>query len=142
MFASRLQRSKLVHELSVAMSLVEVASEAASRLGPVRVEALHVRLGALSGVVKEALAFSFDIAAQGTAVEGARLEIEDVPVTAFCPRCNAERTLDASLYLRCPACEGALTEMRHGRELELTALEVVDDDAADRRSAAERPEEK
>ena len=123
------------------MSLVDVASEAASRLGSVRVEALHVKLGALSGVVKEALAFSFEIATQGTALEGARLDIEDVPVTAFCPRCDAERTLDALLLLRCPVCDGALTEVRHGRELELTALEVIDDDAADRRGAAERPEE-
>ncbi len=140
MFASR-PRDKLVHELSIAMSLVEVASEAASRLGPVRVDALHVRLGALSGVVKEALEFSFEIAAQGTPLQGARLKIEDVPVTALCPRCNEERTLDASLYLRCPVCESALTEMRHGREMELTALEVTDDDAPDRRGAAERPEE-
>jgi len=130
-----------VHELSVALSLVEVASEAASRLGAVRVEALHVRLGALSGVVKEALAFSFEVASQGTAIEGARLEIEDVPVTALCPRCNAERTLDAGLYLRCPVCDTALTEMLHGREMELTALEVTDDDAANRRGATERPQE-
>ncbi len=123
------------------MSLVEVASEAASRLGPVRVEALHVRLGALSGVVRDALAFSWEIAAQGTALEGARLEIEDVPVTALCPRCDAERTLDASLDLHCPVCQGALTEMRHGREMELTSLEVIDVEAADRRGAAERPQE-
>ncbi len=130
-----------MHELSIAISLVELACEEADRLGRVHVDALHLRLGPLSGVVKEALAFSFEIAAQGTAVEGARLDIEDVPVTAFCPRCKAERTLDASLCLRCPVCEGALTEVRHGREMELTALEVTDDAAADRGSAAERPEE-
>lgn len=132
-----------MHELSIALSLVDVASEAASRLGPVRVHALHLRLGALSGVVKEALEFSFEIAVKGTALEGARLEIEDVPVTALCPQCQAERTLDRTLdlHLRCPVCDGALTEMLHGREMELTALEVTDDEAADRRSAPERAEE-
>ncbi len=130
-----------MHELSIALSLVDVASEAASRLGSVRVEALHVRIGALSGVVKEALAFSFDIATKGTPLEGARLQIEDVPVTAFCARCQSERTLDATFTLRCPICDSPLSEMRHGRELELTALEVTDDDAANRRSAAERTEE-
>ena len=122
-----------MHELSIALSLVEAACEAAAPLGNVRVEALHVRLGALSGVVKEALAFSFDVAVKGTPIDGARLDIEDIPVTAFCPRCEAERTLDAaSLLLRCPVCETPLTQLVHGREMELTALEVLDEQAADR----------
>jgi hydrogenase nickel incorporation protein HypA/HybF len=66
-----------MHELSIATALVEVACEEAlhRRLG--RVQALHVRLGPLAGVVKDALMFSFDVAAAGTAIEGARLEIED-----------------------------------------------------------------
>lgn len=132
-----------VHELSIALSLVEAACEAAAPLGNVRVEALHVRLGALSGVVKEALAFSFDMAARGTAIDGARLDIEDVPVTAFCPACDAERMLDATTFaLRCPQCDGPLTKLIHGREMELTALEVSDEQAAaDRRGTPERPQE-
>jgi len=130
-----------VHELSIALSLVDVACDAVSRLGRVRVEALHVRLGALSGVVKEALAFSFEVAVKGTTLEGARLEIEDVPITARCPQCNAERTLDTVLYLRCPVCDTMLTELVHGREVELTALEVTDDEAADSGGPSERPQE-
>jgi hydrogenase nickel incorporation protein HypA/HybF len=131
-----------VHELSIALSLVEAACEAAAPLGDVRVEALHVRLGALSGVVKEALAFSFDMAAKGTAIDGARLDIEEVPVTAYCPACEAERTLDGvSFALRCPVCGGPLAKLIHGREMELTALEVSDEEAADRRGPSERPEE-
>jgi hydrogenase nickel incorporation protein HypA/HybF len=66
-----------MHELSVAMSLVELACEEAERLQARRVEALHVRVGPLSGVVKEALLFSFDIAAAGTSIDGARLKVED-----------------------------------------------------------------
>ncbi len=131
-----------MHELSIALSLVDAACEAAAPLGRVRVQTLRVRLGALSGVVREALAFSFDIAAKGTAVDGARLEIEDVPVSAYCPRCEAERALDAAaLALRCPVCGAALAELRHGRELELTALEVSDEDAADRGGPPEHSQE-
>ena len=87
----------------MAMSLVELACEKASGLGDVRVEALHLRLGALSGVVKEALLFSFDVAAEGTPVAGARLEIEDVPLTVRCPRCAVEREL-AGLPAACARC--------------------------------------
>ncbi len=131
-----------MHELSIALSLVDAACEAAAPLGDVRVEALHVRIGALSGVVKEALAFSFDMAARGTAIDGARLDIEDVPVTGFCPHCNAARTLEpVSFTLRCPVCGGPLTKLIQGREMELTALEVSDEQAADRRGPSERPQE-
>ena len=46
-----------MHELSIAVSMVEMASEEALRLGAVRVNALHLKLGPLSGVVKDALLF-------------------------------------------------------------------------------------
>ena len=67
-----------MHELSIAIGLVELASEEAARQGHVRVDTLYVRLGALSGVVSSALRFSFDVAASGTAIEGAVIEIEEV----------------------------------------------------------------
>jgi hydrogenase nickel incorporation protein HypA/HybF len=70
-----------MHELSVAVSLVELACEEASRRQFDRVQALHVRLGARSGIVKEALVFSFDVAASGTPIEGATLNVEDTPGT-------------------------------------------------------------
>jgi hydrogenase nickel incorporation protein HypA/HybF len=122
-----------VHELSIAISLVERACEKAEELGAVRVEALHLRLGPLSGVVKEALLFSFDLAAEGTAVAGARLEIEDVPLTVRCPHCAAERVLPSPQRLRCPDCDTPTPEVVRGRELELSALEVSEDAAAPNR---------
>ena len=66
-----------MHELSIALSLVELACEEASQRQLGSVQALHLRIGAQSGVVKEALRFSFDVAASGTPIEGATLSIED-----------------------------------------------------------------
>ena len=121
-----------MHELSIALSLVELASEEAGRLGDVRVEAVHVRIGPLAGVVVEALRFSFDLAAEGTAVDGARLEIERVPLVIRCAPCDAERDLPSAQHLRCPVCSEPAQEIVSGRELELRALEVTDRAAAHR----------
>ena len=66
-----------MHELSIALSMIDMASEEAVRHGGGRVLALHLKLGHLSGVVKEALTFSYEIACQGTALEGSRLIIEE-----------------------------------------------------------------
>jgi hydrogenase nickel incorporation protein HypA/HybF len=115
-----------MHELSLAMSLVDAACEEAARLGDVRVEALHLRLGALSGVVREALEFSFDLAAEGTAIAGARLEVEEVPVIVFCPACRVERELPGLQSFRCPVCGAETPEVVGGRELELVAMAVMD----------------
>jgi hydrogenase nickel incorporation protein HypA/HybF len=120
-----------VHELSIAVSLVEMACEKAKGLGDVRVEALHLRLGALSGVVRDALEFSFDVAAEGTEIAGARLLITEVPLTVLCPTCAAEREL-AGFPLVCPTCDTPTPQIVAGRDLELTALEVIDHAATDR----------
>jgi len=113
-----------MHELSIAVSLIDMAAEEAERLG-VRVEALHLRLGPLSGVVSDALLFSFDLAAAGTSIEGARLEIEDVPVVVFCPACGEERQLPGIQCFQCPVCGTPTPDVIRGRELELATLEVA-----------------
>ena len=115
-----------MHELSIALSLVDLACEEMTRLGASRVETLHLRLGALSGVVKDALLFSFEAASEGTALQGARLEIEDVPVAIWCQACAAERALTSVAYRRCPVCDRVAPDIVRGEELELFALEVVD----------------
>jgi len=65
-----------MHELSVAMSLVDTICEELPQLGAVTVRAVRIRVGALSGVGMEALMFAFDVAADGTPIAGARLIIE------------------------------------------------------------------
>jgi hydrogenase nickel incorporation protein HypA/HybF len=68
-----------MHELSIALSIVEIASDEANRLGDARVEVVHLRLGELSGVVKDSLLFCWELACEDTRVAGSRLEIEEVP---------------------------------------------------------------
>lgn len=112
-----------MHELSVALNLVDLAGEEAERLRR-RVRAVHVRLGALAGVESEALLASYELACADTPLEGSRLVIERIPAVVYCPRCDAERPLPGIQWFRCPEC-GALTpEVRRGTELELVALEV------------------
>jgi hydrogenase nickel incorporation protein HypA/HybF len=64
-----------MHELSIAAGIVEIVSEEAMRRG-CKVEAVHLKVGALSGVVREALEFSWDVARSDSPVAEARLEID------------------------------------------------------------------
>jgi hydrogenase nickel incorporation protein HypA/HybF len=113
-----------MHELSIAMSIVEMAEEESERHGGVKVTAIHLKLGPLSGVVKIALENAFSLAREGTILEEAHLVIEQIPIVARCPKCAADRTLPSMQSFICPVCETPLSEIIHGRELEVVALEI------------------
>lgn len=113
-----------MHELSIAQSLIEMACEAAARDHCERVTRLFIRLGAMSGVVKEALEFSFELAAEDTPCAGATLEIEEVKITVYCPACEARKTVTDGYLLCCPTCGQPTPQILTGRELELVSVEV------------------
>jgi hydrogenase nickel incorporation protein HypA/HybF len=113
-----------MHELSIAMSLIDVASEEATARG-VSVVALHLRLGPLSGVVKEALLGAYDLARENSALADAHLVIQEMPIIAWCPTCQSERQLESPQRLCCPVCNTPTPDVRGGRELELAGLEVI-----------------
>jgi len=112
-----------MHELSIAMGIVEVAADEAKQRN-VRVSAVHLRLGALSGVVKDALLFSYEVACQDTPLQGSRLLIEEIPVTVFCLQCKDKRVLESVQSFTCPRCGALAGEVLQGKELEVFALEV------------------
>jgi hydrogenase nickel incorporation protein HypA/HybF len=113
-----------MHELSIAISIVEVAEEEAERVGG-RVEAIHLKLGALSGVVKDALCASFEMACEGTSLAGTRLVVEEIPVQVFCSVCREPRTLSNMQHFCCPECATPTSEIVHGIEIEVVALEMA-----------------
>ena len=112
-----------MHELSIAMSIVDLAEEEA-RLRNARVAAVHLRLGQLSGVVKDALLSCYGMACAGTPLEGSELLIEEVPVEIFCIACQAARVLSSTQWFCCPECGTPSAAVVHGKELEVCALEI------------------
>ena len=116
-----------MHELSIAMGIVDAAMEEAQRRG-VQVSAVHLRLGALSGVVKEALMFSYEVACQDTPLMGSQLIVEDIPVIVFCASCREELPLRSVQLFVCPKCGAPTMDVRQGKELEVFAIEVQGDE--------------
>lgn len=101
-----------------------MAAEEAARRGGVQVNAVHLKLGPLSGVVKEALLFSYEVACAGTSLEGSQLVIEDVPVVVYCPQCQAETTPASLQRFCCSVCDTPTPQVIRGKDLEVVALEI------------------
>ena len=115
-----------MHELSIAMSIVEMAQEEAEHRD-VRIDAIHLDLGPLSGVVADALLFSYEIACSGTVLEGSRLVIRQIPIEVYCSACEAPKLLTSMQWFCCPECGAPTSEVIHGKELQITALEIRDE---------------
>jgi len=113
-----------MHELSIATSLIEAAQEEAVKHRAAGVTAVHLRLGALSGVAKDALLFSYGLAAEGTLLQGSQLIIEEVPVMVFCAACRERRPIRSLQSFCCATCDAPATAVVQGRELEVVALEI------------------
>jgi hydrogenase nickel incorporation protein HypA/HybF len=113
-----------MHELSIALSIVDLAEEESESRGNPRVVAVHLRLGLLTGVVKDALLSSYEMACADTRLAGSRLVVEEVPGAVFCPTCKMQRPVRSPEWFQCSECGGVASEIVQGRELEVIALEV------------------
>jgi hydrogenase nickel incorporation protein HypA/HybF len=113
-----------MHELSIALSILNVAAEEMARHGGGKLTAIHLKVGLLSGVMPEALRSAFALARETSAFSGVELLIEEVPVAAYCPRCTAEQLVVSIQAFYCSACGTPTPEVVRGRELEVCALEI------------------
>jgi hydrogenase nickel incorporation protein HypA/HybF len=115
-----------MHEFSLVVRLLEIAEEAARKEGADRIDAIHVAIGVLAGVVPEALEFAFGGARLGTRAADARLEVTYLPAIAYCAACQSEFELDNRFGIAvCPVCDTPSADLRQGRELHVTHLEVA-----------------
>jgi hydrogenase nickel incorporation protein HypA/HybF len=112
-----------MHELSIALSILDVAEEEAERRGEKRIVAVHLKLGPLSGVVKEALLAAFDLAREGTLMKDCQLVIEEMPIVVNCATCGVQRSLPSMQQMCCPVCATPTADVVTGRELEVSAME-------------------
>lgn len=114
-----------MHEVGIMESALTVVQRHAVERKAHRVDRIVLRIGALSGVEPEALRFAFDVVTRGTVAEGAVLAIEAVPARVYCTGCKTEFTSEAASFIfTCPDCNALCGEVRSGRELELSRIEM------------------
>ncbi len=113
-----------MHEVSIALSLLDIAKRYCEEEGYKGIESIGVKIGKASGVMSEALLFAFDAVKIGTIAEKAYLIIDEIPVSGFCNTCNNNFTVEETYVLCCPRCGGTSFRLETGRELDLSEMEV------------------
>jgi len=117
----------IMHELSIAQSLIDTLTEMIVRQNLTRIETATIEVGELSGVVPSALRSAFMIARQGTELSATTLEIVPVTVEIDCAVCGKIRFASAASDVRCTICGTPSMSVIRGRELDIVRLKVCDD---------------
>ena len=117
-----------MHEMGLALEIIDIAAASIpAELAGARVERINLTVGRMSAVVPASLRFCFEIAARDTALAGAELAIEEVPVVARCRSCGHQWQVEQPAF-RCPACDGTEIEIVSGRELDIRSIEIEEKD--------------
>jgi hydrogenase nickel incorporation protein HypA/HybF len=112
-----------VHELAVAQALVDQVDAVITQHNATQASLIRVRIGPLAGVVPELLASAFPLAAAGSRMEHAELDLVAAPIRVRCQTCDAE-TEAAMNRLVCGACGDWHTQLLSGDELLLESVEL------------------
>ncbi len=128
-----------VHEVAIAEGIVQAVRRRLAELalpqscpqtpstgqGQHVVTQVGVQIGALTMVCPEALMLAFEVVTTDTELQGAELQIEEVPVSVRCRDCSAES--EVSVWgLLCPRCGSVRIEVLRGEELNLTSVDIAD----------------
>ena len=114
-----------MHEIGIASSILECVEEEARRRNGVHILAVGVRIGELSNVDKDALAFAMEALTRGTPLENLKLEVEWCPQKQKCLGCGEEFAVK-DFQLDCPKCGATSTTCIGGTELDIAYLELDD----------------
>jgi hydrogenase nickel incorporation protein HypA/HybF len=110
-----------MHELGLSRNIVAIVGEAARGR---RVRRVTLEIGKLSGVMRDAVEFSFDLVARDTPVAGAELEIREIEGWARCQDCSAEFAVP-SFLVACACGSRRLGHVR-GEELNIKSIDLED----------------
>lgn len=113
-----------MHELSVALGIVKIAEEEASKVHAGRVDTIELEIGSLAGIEMESFDFVWPMAVKDTVLENARRKVNRVEASAICLECGMTYPLN-NVYDGCPECKSHFKDIVTGQELRVVALEVA-----------------
>ena len=114
---------KDMHELGLTKELVDLVTAKAAEAGAQRVVSVSLAIGAMSGVEADAVSFCFEVVAKDTIAEGARLEIERIPLTLACRACGVTAPVD-DVFTVCAKCGSTEVSIIAGHEFTVRSMEV------------------
>ncbi|MBI4946915.1 MAG: hydrogenase maturation nickel metallochaperone HypA [Bacteroidetes bacterium] len=112
-----------MHELSIAINIIEIVEEQARGLNAESVLSVELDIGTVAGIIPDTLIFSWEIATKGTIMENSELIINTIPARARCAECNLEFEIEDLLAV-CPQCSCMQYDLLQGKELKVKSINI------------------
>lgn len=112
-----------MHEISICEGILQVLEAEAGKQGFTRVKTVWLEIGDLSSIEPEALLFGFDAVTRNSLADGAKLEIINIPGSAWCMKC-AKNVAVKHRFDECPECGSYQLQATTGVEMRIKELEV------------------
>ena len=111
-----------MHELSIAENIIDIIINELPKNHLTKVVNIKLKIGVMRQVVPEALQFGFEYLSKNTPLEGAKINIENIPITAHCHLCSSDFIIQNWLE-SCPICQKNNFQIISGKELEIVEFE-------------------
>jgi len=111
-----------MHEMSIAVGLIEGVLHAAEEAGAEQVESVELEVGLFQQVVPEAMRTAWEAVSENTPAQGAELRLTEVPAVARCRTCGARFEPNVEYSFACPKCDQADVEIVAGRDIVLKSV--------------------
>lgn len=111
-----------MHELSYMMRMTETALEACRENDLRRVDEMVISVGEATGLIPHFLEDYYPECVKGTILEGSKLTVNYVPVTAKCQECGQKYNPSRENHYCCPRCQSPKAVITGGREFTLERL--------------------
>ena len=112
-----------MHELSIALSIVELAEEEAKKANATSISKIEVEIGTMAGIDADALQFAWDATIQGTMAGHAELQIHSIQAEPHCLECGKDFPAE-NFFVQCPDCGSYRYQITKGKELRISSLMV------------------
>ena len=115
-----------MHEMSIAMSIVEAVDAKARAEGAGRISEVDLLVGKLAGIQPESLKFCFSSAAKGTLAQEALLAIEEPEGVGECGECGMRFPV-TFYYAECPDCRSLRVTIVSGEEFLIQSITIEEE---------------
>ena len=115
-----------MHELSITQQILAIAVKHGEKAQAQKITDLHLVIGQLSSVIDDSVQFYWDMIAEDTLCQGAKLHFERIPAVLECRDCCEQYALDDGSLTSCPQCDSISVNVIRGKEFRLDSIEIED----------------
>ena len=112
-----------MHEMAIAQSMIRIIEEEMQKHRARVLRSVRLHIGEMTAIVPESLSFCFNIITENTALEGARLMMDVIPLKGYCKACDKEFGIKEYVF-KCPSCQNKGIKTVAGHDLSIIEMDV------------------